>query len=39
MSLRYVTMPKWGIEMQKGTLAEWHVKEGETVEKLSLIHI
>ena len=37
MSLRYVTMPKWGIEMQKGTLAEWHVKEGETVEKGQLI--
>ena len=37
MSLQYVTMPKWGIEMQKGTLSEWHVKEGETVEKGQLI--
>ena len=37
MSLRYITMPKWGIEMQQGTLTEWHVKEGEAVEKGQLI--
>lgn len=37
MSLRYLTMPKWGIEMQQGTLTEWHVQEGETVEKGQLI--
>ena len=30
-------MPKWGIEMQQGTLTEWHVKEGEAVEKGQLI--
>ena len=30
-------MPKWGIEMQQGTLTEWHVKEGEVVEKGQLI--
>ena len=30
-------MPKWGIEMQQGTLSEWHVKEGEAVEKGQLI--
>ena len=37
MSLKYITMPKWGIEMQQGTLTEWHVKEGESVEKGQLI--
>ena len=37
MSLRYLTMPKWGIEMQQGTLTEWHVQEGETVTKGQLI--
>ena len=37
MSLRYITMPKWGIEMQQGTLSEWHVAEGETVEKGQLV--
>ena len=37
MSLRYITMPKWGIEMQQGTLSEWHVSEGETVEKGQLV--
>ena len=37
MSLKYITMPKWGIEMQQGTLTEWHVKEGEAVEKGQLI--
>ena len=30
-------MPKWGIEMQQGTLTEWHVQEGETVTKGQLI--
>ncbi|MEP6343768.1 MAG: dihydrolipoamide acetyltransferase family protein [Maricaulaceae bacterium] len=37
MSLRYLTMPKWGIEMQQGTLTEWHVQEGETITKGQLI--
>ena len=37
MSLRYLTMPKWGIEMQQGTLTEWHVQEGETIAKGQLI--
>ena len=37
MSLKYITMPKWGIEMQKGILSEWHVQEGETIEKGQLI--
>ncbi|MEP1231439.1 MAG: dihydrolipoamide acetyltransferase family protein [Litorimonas sp.] len=30
-------MPKWGIEMQQGTLTEWHVQEGETISKGQLI--
>ncbi len=37
MSLKYITMPKWGIEMQKGILSEWHVQEGEEIEKGQLI--
>ena len=37
MSLRYITMPKWGSEMQQGTLSEWHVTEGDMVEKGQLI--
>lgn len=28
-----VTMPKWGIEMQEGTLTAWNFAVGETVEK------
>ena len=30
-------MPKWGIEMQEGTLTEWLVKEGDAVTKGQLI--
>ena len=37
MSLKYLTMPKWGIEMQKGKLSEWHVKAGDAVEKGQLL--
>jgi pyruvate dehydrogenase E2 component (dihydrolipoamide acetyltransferase) len=28
-----VTMPKWGIEMQEGTLTAWNFSEGQAVEK------
>ena len=28
-----ITMPKWGIEMQRGTIITWHVKPGSLVQK------
>lgn len=28
-----ITMPKWGIEMQRGTVTGWHVAPGHTVTK------
>lgn len=28
-----ITMPKWGIEMQQGTVTGWHVAIGQAVEK------
>jgi pyruvate dehydrogenase E2 component (dihydrolipoamide acetyltransferase) len=31
--LRAVQMPKWGIEMQQGTVADWHVSVGQQVAK------
>ena len=37
MTLRAFTMPKWGIEMQEGTVAEWLVKEGDAFTKGQLI--
>ncbi len=37
MAPRPFTMPKWGIEMQQGTLAEWLVKEDEPFVKGQLL--
>ena len=28
-----ITIPKWGIEMERGTIAEWRVAPGATVTK------
>jgi pyruvate/2-oxoglutarate dehydrogenase complex dihydrolipoamide acyltransferase (E2) component len=28
-----VVLPKWGVTMQEGTIAEWLVAEGEAVEE------
>ena len=30
-SLDAVTIPKWGIEMNEGTIVAWHKEEGDTV--------
>lgn len=31
MALVEVTLPKWGLTMEEGTLVEWMVSEGERV--------
>jgi pyruvate dehydrogenase E2 component (dihydrolipoamide acetyltransferase) len=31
--IRAFTMPKWGIEMTEGTIADWMVKEGESFKR------
>lgn len=36
-NLRAFTMPKWGIEMSEGTLAEWMIGEGAAFSKGDLI--
>lgn len=36
-NLRAFCMPKWGIEMAEGTIAEWLVKDGQSVKKGDLI--
>ena len=28
-----VTVPKWGIEMQEGTIVTWHLEEGQTLSR------
>ncbi|MEO0614639.1 MAG: dihydrolipoamide acetyltransferase family protein [Pseudomonadota bacterium] len=33
MSITAITVPKWGIEMQEGTLTEWKVAVGDAVTK------
>ena len=35
--LRAFTMPKWGIEMKEGLIAEWMIKEGERFSKGQVI--
>jgi len=29
--IQLLTMPKWGMEMREGTIAKWHVREGDRV--------
>lgn len=31
--IKAIAMPKWGLEMNEGTLAKWHVSEGDTIAK------
>ncbi len=31
--IRPIVMPKWGLAMQEGMLAAWHVREGDRIEK------
>ena len=31
MTIKSITMPKWGLAMQEGTLVKWAVAEGDTV--------
>ncbi|MGC6471880.1 MAG: 2-oxo acid dehydrogenase subunit E2 [Parvibaculales bacterium] len=35
--IKAFTMPKWGIEMQEGTIAEWVVEEGQPFKKGDII--
>ncbi len=32
-TLRAITMPKWGIEMQEGTITDWHATVGQRLAK------
>ena len=31
--IKAIAMPKWGLEMSEGTLAKWHVGEGDAIAK------
>ncbi len=35
--IKAIAMPKWGLEMSEGTLAKWHVAEGEAITKGQVI--
>ncbi len=37
--LRALTMPKWGIEMTEGTLAEWKIRAGDSISKGQIIAV
>lgn len=37
--LRALTMPKWGIEMTEGNLAEWKIRPGDSVRKGQIIAV
>ncbi|MCG8670478.1 MAG: 2-oxo acid dehydrogenase subunit E2 [Pseudomonadales bacterium] len=32
-SIQAIIVPKWGMEMEEGTIAEWHVEEGSVIHK------
>ncbi len=32
-AIQPIVMPKWGLAMQEGTLAAWHVAEGQEIAK------
>ena len=32
--IKPILMPKWGLSMQEGTLAAWHVAEGATIVRI-----
>ncbi len=31
MEITAITVPKWGLEMEEGTLVEWHIEEGDQI--------
>ncbi len=35
--IKAIAMPKWGLEMSEGTVAKWHVGEGDTLTKGQVI--
>lgn len=35
--IKAIAMPKWGLEMSEGTVAKWHIGEGDTIAKGQVI--